>query len=261
MNALSAPLAIGLVLLTIPGCGKKEKAKEKEAQPTPPIATEIAKPVPAAAPVLSMEAVKAAIDLTTSGTPWAHALASLESRLGNVTTIHGTEYRWAVRNTDSCAYLSVEHLAGDTGAKVGAVQGPVVAMASGDAEAWNRCLDSVGAQTTEDATAPMPPAAEGLTTVTGLLDGVDRKPSAWVGARVSIEGFYVSSSIAADGEVEIATVTIAEAKGNLQSVIGCTLVVGAKAPKLSRWDALRVTGTTHGDFGGGLKGCSVAAEE
>ncbi len=260
MNAVSAPLAIGLVLATFAGCSKKDKPKENGAAPTPPVAvkTEAAPIAPAA---LSVEVLKTATGLAASGTPWAEALAAVEARLGKVTTIHGTEHRWAARTGDTCAFLSLALVAGDAGTTVGAVQGPIVATASGDADEWNRCLDSMGAQVTEDSTAPEPPAAGELATVTSLLDGVDRKPSSWVGATVSLSGFYVSSSASASGEVETTTVSIAETKGNLKVSIGCTLEAGAVPAEFARWDAVRVSGTVHGDFGGGLKDCNVALEE
>lgn len=258
-NALTAPLAISLILFAIPGCSKKDKEEEAKPEHATPVATPEtkaeAKPMAAG---LSLDVVKAATGLVQSGASWPEAVASLEARLGKATTIHGSEYRWAARNTDTCAYLSVEQLAGAT---VGVVDGPTTTKASGDVDAWNRCMDSLGAQTPEDATAPLPPAAEGLVTVTGLLDGIARRPSAWVGARVTVEGFYVSTSTASVGESDVATVMVAEAKNNIKLVIGCSLKAGTKASEFSRWDAVTVVGTAHGDFGGGLGDCLVAAKK
>tara|TARA_R110002096_G_scaffold292224_2_gene486633 strand:+ start:76757 stop:77569 length:813 start_codon:yes stop_codon:yes gene_type:complete len=259
-NALTAPLAIALILFAVPSCTKKDKEKDTKPEQATPVATPENKPESVAVG-LSMDVVKAATGLAQSGSPWGEAIASLEAHLGKVTTIHGSEYRWAARSTDSCVYLSVEQLAGDAGATVGVVDGPTTTKASGDVDAWNRCMDSLGAQTPEDATAPMPPSSEGLVTVTSLLDGIARRPSAWVGARVTVEGFYVSTSTASVGESDVATVMVAEAKNNIKLVIGCSLKPGTEVSEFSRWDAVTVVGTAHGDFGGGLGDCRVAANE
>lgn len=253
-----ASIALGIVLVAFAGCAKKEKQAAKEEKTADPVAA--TPDVPASTPTLSIEVLKAATDLTVTGAPWSEALRAVEGRLGNVTTVHGAEYRWAARNTDSCVYLSVEKRLADSDAIVGTVQGPIITKASDDVDAWNRCLDSVGAQVADDPNAPSPPSAGSLTTVTELFDGIARKPSAWVGAKVTIAGFYVSTSVAANGEVETSTLTIAEKKADLTTVIGCTWEHGAVPPTLARWDAVRVSGTAHASFGGGLKNCTIAPE-
>jgi hypothetical protein len=260
MKILPWLLTTVLLLSASIGCSKKDKQSDKASPPpSPTIADSEASPPAVSTVALTMALVNAATGVAKSGTDWNEALAAAETRLGKVTTVHGAEHRWAARDGDQCAYLSLEMLSADTGAKVGVVQGPVAVQKGEDEGEWNRCLDSVGAQgqIAEDQKAPEPPAEGGVTTVSDLLAGVEGKPGKWVGKEVSIKGFYVSASTAFADTVKTTTLSISATKGERKGSIGCAFASGEVVPKFEPWDEVTVTGRVHASFGGGLEACKL----
>lgn len=252
-------LATTFVLFSVStSCSKKEK---KEAAP-PAVADPEPTPVQEGEPDrLSIALLSSATNIGKTGMDWGEALSNAEKRLGKATTVHGAEYRWGAREGESCAYLGLEMLSGDGGARLGVVQGPMT-VKQGESEAdWNRCLDSVGAEgAPEDPGAPDAPEAGAVVSVADILAGVEGKPESWVGADVSVKGFYVSASGAFVEDQKTTSLTISETKGSSKGSIGCTFAAGESVPELKEWDELTVRGTVHASFGGGLEACQLVPE-
>ena len=257
MKTLPALFATSLLLCAF-GCSKKDKSANES--PPPAVSADDTDEVPPTdlSAGLTLALVSSATDLPETGADWNESLAKMEAQLGKVTTIHGADYRWAARSGESCAYLSLEMRAAETGAVVGAVQAPVTVSADTEAD-WNRCLDSVGAQgaLAEDKSAPEPPASGGETTIANLFQGVAGKSSKWVGAQVSIKGFYIGTHATYVEDVKTTTISISADKGESKDSIGCTFAAGEVVPQFKDGDQLKVSGVVHGNFGGGLQACKL----
>lgn len=207
---------------------------------------------------------------------WEQAKAKLEAQLGAPTRVNGKWYEWAVDRDGTCAYVKVEQQIGNViGAPkdmktVGMVEGPAtldknapqsmrndcIAMASGKSDPPSSTTLTAGTVVGGAASpkAKGPPAPTRTVSVKEVRDAVAK--GQWVGGPVKMKGLAVNTTTMTSGSQRSVSLSIAQAKGDLGSTVGCVLG-DVPDPSPKQWAPVEVTGTLESTFGGRIESCKI----
>ena len=188
------------------------------------------------------------------GASWADAIAVVESMVGKPTAVEGDTHMWAVTDGEKCAYLKLEKSGDKVGSREsGEVDKMMKAMFAECAKAAGQASD----EEAEDPNAPGPPEDGSAVTVNQVVDGVAKAKSKWMGEKVTMKGYFVSSTKATANGVESYTISIGgDADNLLETTVGCS--IGDTAPpELTQKVEITVEGTVTDMFDGHLDDCTV----
>ena len=234
--------ALLLAALALVACNKSESASSTtvasaSAAPAPP---------PPFTGALTGDRVMGAKGLVHPFMKWSEAGPKLEGQLGKPTHVKDKTQMWAVKQGDDCWYFEAEKQADDT---VGMVQEPMKVSKGGPVFNWDDCLTAANVPregVAEDPNAPGPPTDGKPITVLALRDGASKGRSKWQKAKVSVKGFYMSTSHSSSGDKQYASVTLTAAKHDLDNTVSCDLADPSKAPdKLMQYASITVTGDVN----------------
>ena len=253
-----------IVLVTLfaalAACNKSESASSTtvasaSAAPAPP---------PPFTGTLTGERIMGAKGLVHPFMKWSEAGPKLEGQLGKPTHVKDRTQEWAVKEGDQCYWIKVERQADDT---VGMVQDPASATKN-TAFGWDDCLTAANVPregVADDPNAPGPPTDGKPITVAALRDGATKARSKWQNAKLTVNGFYMSTSTSSSGDRKYATVSLTAAKHDLNNTISCNLADPATAPtKLMQYASIAVTGDVSIEDTvtlGGTRGVSVSLDK
>jgi len=209
-------------------------------------------------------------DLVRPFDDWSKAQAKLEAQMGKATYVKDDKrFMWGVKQGDDCWYVEIEKQSDGT---VGATQDPMKVSKGGALFNWDDCLIAAGArkETVDDPTAPGPPTDGKAIGVIDLRDGASKARTKWSNAKVTVRGFYMSTTTMVTNDGSTAHIAITAAKADLKNLISCVSSDVNVTQKMTQYTPITVTGTVDVQdmiTGGGdrvvdvnLKDCNVTAQ-